>query len=181
MVDFICMGLLDLWGARTVNYKMKNSCQQWDSNPGPPTYERIALRVELLDLINIDYVLPELSMLITCTTWSYYNDLSCIFSIWYVYRFAVRLIKTSGVSKEGAVVAKWLSSWLVEQEVRGSIPGLANWISEIGYLLHPSRDMAEIPLKRRKSSIQPTDCKKLLKCITRQDIVLHLSRDTGNY
>ena len=29
--------------------------------------------------------------------------------------------------------------------------------SEIGYLLLPSRDMAEIPLKRRKSSIQPTN------------------------
>ena len=37
---------------------------------------------------------------------------------------------------------------------RGSIPRLATWISEIGYLLLPSRDMAEIPLKRRKSSIQ---------------------------
>ena len=36
------------------------------------------------------------------------------------------------------------------QEVRGSIPGLAAMISEIGYLLLPSRDMAEIPLKRRK-------------------------------
>ena len=29
---------------------------------------------------------------------------------------------------EGAVVAEWLSSWLAEQEVRGSIPGLATWI-----------------------------------------------------
>ena len=58
---------------------------------------------------------------------------------------------------EGAVVAEWLSSWLVEQEVQGSRPGLATWISEIGYLLLPSRDMAEIPLKRRKSSIQPTN------------------------
>ena len=29
--------------------------------------------------------------------------------------------------------------------------------SEIGYLLLPSRDMAEIPLKQRKSSIQPTN------------------------
>ena len=29
---------------------------------------------------------------------------------------------------EGAVVAEWLSSWLVEQEDRGSIPGLATWI-----------------------------------------------------
>ena len=50
-----------------------------------------------------------------------------------------------------------LSSWLAEQEVRGFIPGLANWISEIGYLLLPSPDMAEIPLKGRKSWIQPTD------------------------
>ena len=24
MVDFICIGLLDLWGARTENYKMKS-------------------------------------------------------------------------------------------------------------------------------------------------------------
>ena len=56
----------------------------------------------------------------------------------------------------GAAVAEWLSSWLAEQEVRGSIPGLATWISEIGYLLLPSRDMTEIPLKRRKSPIQPT-------------------------
>ena len=45
---------------------------------------------------------------------------------------------------EGAVVAKWWRSWLVEQEVRGSIPRLAIWISEIGNLLLPSRDMAEI-------------------------------------
>ena len=30
--------------------------------------------------------------------------------------------------KVGAVVAEWLSSWLAEQEERGSIPGLATWI-----------------------------------------------------
>ena len=54
----------------------------------------------------------------------------------------------------GVAVAKWLSSWLAEQEVRGSIPGLVATISEIGYLLLPCRDMAEIPLNRRKSSIQ---------------------------
>ena len=59
--------------------------------------------------------------------------------------------------KLGAAVAEWLSSWLVEQEVRGSIPRLATRISEIGYLPLPSRDMAEIPLKRRKSSIEPTN------------------------
>ena len=49
-----------------------------------------------------------------------------------------------------------LSSWLAEQEVRDSIPGLATTISEIGYLLLPSHDMAEIPLKRRISSKQST-------------------------
>ena len=54
-------------------------------------------------------------------------------------------------------MAEWLSSWLAEQEVRASIPRLATQISEIGYLPLPSRDMAEIPLKRRKSSIQPTN------------------------
>ena len=59
--------------------------------------------------------------------------------------------------KMGAVVAEWLSSWLAEQEVRGSIPRLATWISEIGYLPVLSRDMAEILLKRRKSSIQSTN------------------------
>ena len=37
----------------------------------------------------------------------------------------------------------------------GFIPGLAATISEIGYLLLPSRDMAERSLKRRKSSKQP--------------------------
>ena len=51
----------------------------------------------------------------------------------------------------------WLSSWLAEEEVRGSISGLVAMISETGYLLLPSRDMAEIPLKRRKSSIQQTN------------------------
>ena len=30
--------------------------------------------------------------------------------------------------KGGAGVAEWLSSWLAEQEDRGSIPGLATWI-----------------------------------------------------
>ena len=39
----------------------------------------------------------------------------------------------------------------------GSIPRLATLISEIGYPLLPSRGMAELPLNRRKSSIQPTN------------------------
>ena len=28
----------------------------------------------------------------------------------------------------GAAVAEWLSSWIAEEEDRGSIPGLATWI-----------------------------------------------------
>ena len=50
-----------------------------------------------------------------------------------------------------AAVVQWSSSWLAEQEVRGSIPGPAATISEIGYLLQ-SRDMAVISLKLRKTS-----------------------------
>ena len=59
---------------------------------------------------------------------------------------------------EGAAVLEWLSSWFAEQEVWGSIPGLAAaTISKIGYLLLPSRHVAEILLKRRGSSKQPTN------------------------
>ena len=56
MVDFICMGLLDLFGTQTENFKMKNSCQQRDSNPGPSAYKANALSVELLELINTDHL-----------------------------------------------------------------------------------------------------------------------------
>ena len=46
---------------------------------------------------------------------------------------------------------RWCSSYALrlEQEIRVSIPGLIATISEIGYLLLPSRDMAERSLKRR--------------------------------
>ena len=54
-------------------------------------------------------------------------------------------------SKKG--VEQWCSgknSWLTEQEVRGSIPVLAATISEIGYLMLQSRDMAEISLLKQR-------------------------------
>ena len=54
MVDFIYIGLLDQWRAQTENCKMKNSCLQWDSNPGPSAYEAKSLNVELLDKISIE-------------------------------------------------------------------------------------------------------------------------------
>ena len=49
-------------------------------------------------------------------------------------------------ASKGAAVVLSFSSWFAEQEVRGSIPGLAATMSEIGFLLLPSRDMAEISL-----------------------------------
>ena len=54
-------------------------------------------------------------------------------------------------------VVKWLSSWLAEKEVRGSIPSLDAAISEICDLQVPSSDMVKMSLKRRKSSKQPTN------------------------
>ena len=86
MIDFICMGSLDLWGARTENYKMKNSCPQWDSNPGLYAYESNALSVELLELINIDHLKVTtfyLSFLykLPIPRGRCYNDVSCIFLI----------------------------------------------------------------------------------------------------
>ena len=49
----------------------------------------------------------------------------------------------------GGVVVKLLA---YRAGGRGSIPGLASTISEIGYLLLPSRNMAERSLKRHESS-----------------------------
>ena len=49
----------------------------------------------------------------------------------------------------GAAVAKWLSSWLEEQEDRVRFLALPLEFSEIGYLLLPSPDMAERLLNRR--------------------------------
>ena len=55
-------------------------------------------------------------------------------------------------------VVKRLSFWLAETEVRGSIHNVVATISEIGYLLLPSRDITDnISLKRRISSTQPTN------------------------
>ena len=99
IVDFIRMGLLDLWGAPTENYKMKNSCPQWDSNQGPSAYEANALSVELLQPISIDHLkVTAFYMSFLCKLpvprGRCNSDLSCIFFIWYLYRFAVWLIKT---------------------------------------------------------------------------------------
>ena len=56
MIDFICLGLIDLFEKRTDNYKNKNSGPKWDSSPGPSAYEANLLSVEQLELINIDPV-----------------------------------------------------------------------------------------------------------------------------
>ena len=60
MIDFICMGLLDLWGSQTENYKMKISCPQLDSNPVPFTSEANSISVALLvEISNVDRVLQK--------------------------------------------------------------------------------------------------------------------------
>ena len=51
------------------------------------------------------------------------------------------------------VVVKFL---LAEQEARDSIPNITTTISEIGYLLLPSLNLAEISPKLLKSSEQQT-------------------------
>ena len=74
IINFICMGLFKLRGARTINYQMKNSCLQWDSNPVPYAYEVNSLSIARLDLISIEHlkvdrVLPECAIKFTCNTW----------------------------------------------------------------------------------------------------------------
>ena len=46
MVAFICIGLLDLWGAQTENYKMKKFLPTVGFEPGTFRYEANALSVE---------------------------------------------------------------------------------------------------------------------------------------
>ena len=53
MVDVMCMGLLELRGARSDNNRMINSCQQRDSNSRPLDCEAITVTVcRLRDLIH---------------------------------------------------------------------------------------------------------------------------------
>ena len=49
--DFICMGLFGLQGAKTENYKMKNSCRYRDSNSRPLILKSSALSIRLSSLI----------------------------------------------------------------------------------------------------------------------------------
>ena len=53
IVDFICMGLLEMQGARSENYKMKNSCLQRDSNSRPLGCEVTTDAIRQWDLIQV--------------------------------------------------------------------------------------------------------------------------------
>ena len=55
------------------------------------------------------------------------------------------------IINEGVAMIQWLSSWLAEQGVRGSNRGLNTWISELGCLLPPSRDITVILYKALNS------------------------------
>ena len=51
MVDFICMDVLELQGAKTENYKMKNSCPKRDTNSRPLNHKATTVTVRLSDPI----------------------------------------------------------------------------------------------------------------------------------
>ena len=59
MADLICMGLFELLGVLTDNYKIKKSCPQSDSNPGPSAYEVKSLSIALIDQISIEHLNVE--------------------------------------------------------------------------------------------------------------------------
>ena len=61
MVDFIRMGLIEVWGCESiVNYKMKKSCPQSDSNPVSSAYEANALHALIsIDNLKVDSIIPE--------------------------------------------------------------------------------------------------------------------------
>ena len=59
MVDYVCLCVLDLRGARTENYKMNNICQQWDLNPKPFTSEANQPRDALLVAISIEHLFVD--------------------------------------------------------------------------------------------------------------------------
>ena len=46
LTDFICMGYLELQGAKTKNYKMKNSWPQRDSNSRPLNHKSSVVSIK---------------------------------------------------------------------------------------------------------------------------------------
>ena len=68
IVDFICMGLVDLLEAQTQNYKMKNSCPQFDSNLGPSAYEANMLSWYYIEHIKVTAFYQSVLLKVTCTT-----------------------------------------------------------------------------------------------------------------
>ena len=55
MVDFICMGLLDLQGAKNENYKMKILSHSGSRTNDPLNYKATIVPVRLSDLIILYY------------------------------------------------------------------------------------------------------------------------------
>ena len=93
-----------------------------------------------------------------------------MYDLWRMPLYMIVLHNVIGSS--GGVVVKLLACGA---EGRGSIPGLAATISEIGYLLLPSRDMAERSLKRRKSSKQPNPTIMSLNLGKRTNVTISIS------
>ena len=72
MVDFICMGLLALFGTRTENYRMKYSCPQWIQpgtfRPQGERAKRWAIRADKYRSPKGERILSSVIFKVTCTT-----------------------------------------------------------------------------------------------------------------
>ena len=64
----------------------------------------------------------------------------------------------------GAAVAEWLSSWLAEQEDRGSIPGLATWIFR-DWLSPASKSRLWLKDRYQLTLILKTTNQPTIKCV----------------
>ena len=85
--DFICMGLLGLQGAKTENYKMKNSCPYRDSNSRPLILKSSALSMRLSSLIYINVNLNFFSRIQVCIVLfiaTSYNARACLHFLVYL-------------------------------------------------------------------------------------------------
>ena len=103
------------------------------------------------------------SQLLWSRSWQNCMKILCIFIIsrkitvelWYFAQMSFLSMQYTVTltlrSRLNVKVTVWLRAWLAEQEDRVWFPASPLEFSEIGYLLLPSRDMAEILLKRRKS------------------------------
>ena len=90
IADFIYIGLHELQGAKTENYKMKNYYPQRDSNPILSAYEVKTLSIALLDEISIEGLNVE-RVLLECAIDSYMYHVVVVVKCFIVYYILLTL------------------------------------------------------------------------------------------